>query len=183
MKNWGGNLEYPTDRLLAPATIEELAEIVKSGKVRPIGTKHSFSKVAVGEGPLVSAAGLAFEPSISEDRKSVTVAAATRFGDLAVFLEQHSLALKNMGSLPHISIAGAAATGTHGSGDGNQMLSASLLGYSFLNAEGELVSYSKGDENFEACRLGLGAYGLWVSVTLAVIPSFQLRQDIYLDIP
>lgn len=183
MKNWGGNLDYPIDVVLAPAAIEELAEIVKSEKIRPIGTKHSFSRVAVGEGQLVSAAGLAFTPTISPDRKSVTVSAATRFGDLAVFLEQNGLALENMGSLPHISIAGAYATGTHGSGDGNKMLSGSLLGYSFLNSSGELISYQKGDDNFEVCRLGLGAYGLWVYVTLEVVPSFEIRQDIYLDIP
>lgn len=182
IRNWGGNLEYGSDLWLAPSSIEELAEIIRGGKVRPIGTKHSFSKVAVGAGPLVSAAGLAFEPIISSDGKSVTVSAATRFGDLAVFLEHNSLALSNMGSLPHISIAGAAATGTHGSGDSNPILSSSLLSFSFLNHQGELIKLSKQDEHFEAARLGLGAYGLWVSLTLAVIPSFQIRQDVYLDI-
>jgi len=183
IRNWGGNLEYGSDTWLAPASIEELSEIIRRGKVRPIGTKHSFSKVAVGAGPLVSAAGLAFEPIISSDGKSVTVSAATRFGDLAVFLEQHSLALPNMGSLPHISIAGAAATGTHGSGDNNPILSSSVLSFSFINHLGEVLTLSKGDEHFEAARLGLGAYGLWVSVSLAVVPSFQIRQDVYLDIP
>lgn len=183
LSNWGGNLVYGSGAIEAPATIEELSEIIRSGKVRPIGTMHSFSKVVVGEGTLVSAAGLAFEPALDKASSTVKVSAATRFGDLALFLEKNGVALKNMGSLPHISIAGAAATGTHGSGDKNQILSSSLSAYSFLNSKGELVRYQRGDENFEACRVGLGAYGLWVSVELDVVPSFQIRQDVYLDIP
>ena len=182
LKNWGGNLEYQSAEILAPAGIDELAALIRSGPVRPIGTKHSFSKAAFGDGKLVSAAGLKFDPVIDIQRSTVTVSAATRYGDLAVFLEQNDLALLNMGSLPHISIAGAAATGTHGSGDGNKILSASLTSYTFINAEGELVTYRVGDDNFEACRVALGAYGLWVSVELAVVPSYQIRQDIYLGI-
>ena len=183
LRNWGGNLDYGSDSILSPASVEQIAEVIKTGKARPIGTRHSFSRLVVGQGQLISASGLPFEPSIDAARTSVTVSAATRFGDLAVFLQQNGLALQNMGSLPHISIAGAAATATHGSGDGNPILSASLLEYSFINGSGELISYQKGDEYFEACRVGLGAYGLWVSVTLAIIPSFSLRQDVYLDIP
>ena len=183
ISNWGGNLDFGTDEILQPGSIAEAAEIIRSGKVRPIGTKHSFSKVVIGEGRLVSAAGLAFEPVIDEHNSTVTVAAATRFGDLAVFLEENGYALKNMGSLPHISIAGAAATGTHGSGDGNQILSSSLVAFSYLNASGDLVELRRSHKNFEACRLGLGAYGLWVSVTLAIVPSYQMRQDVYRNIP
>jgi len=88
-----------------------------------------------------------------------------------------------MGSLPHISLAGAYATGTHGSGDTNQMLSSSLKAFSFIDAKGELIHYGIGDENFDACRLGLGSYGLWVSVTLHVVPTYQIRQDVYRQIP
>jgi xylitol oxidase len=183
LRNWGGNLEYQTSEILAPANIESLAQNIKSGKVRPIGTRHSFSKVAIGEGKLVSSSGLAFAPMLDAENSTVTVSAATRYGDLASFLEENNLALVNMGSLPHISIAGAAATATHGSGIKNQILSASLREYSFLDARGKLVTYRLGDENFEACRVGLGAYGLWVSVTLAVVPSYQMRQDIFLNVP
>ena len=182
-KNWGGNLDYGTDEILAPTSVAELAEIIRSGKVRPIGTKHSFSEVVIGEGKLISAAGLRFDPVIDKKNSTVIVQASTRFGDLAVFLEDNGYALKNMGSLPHISIAGAAATGTHGSGDQNPILSASLVGYSYLDAKGELVTLSRSSKNFEALRLGLGAYGLWVSVTLAVVPSYEMRQDVYRDVP
>ena len=183
LKNWGGNLEYPSAEIFAPSEIDELAQLVKSGKVRPIGTRHSFSKVAVGEGKLVSATGLKFDPEINLERSTVSVSAATRYGDLAVFLEKHNLALLNLGSLPHISIAGSAATGTHGSGDCNKILSASLTSYTFLNGEGELVTYRLGDQNFDVCRVALGSYGVWVRVELAVVPSYQVRQDVFLGIP
>lgn len=182
-KNWGGNLDYGTDEIFEPSSVSDLAEIIRSGKVRPIGTKHSFSEVVMGEGKLISAAGLAFDPSIDAKNSTVTVSAATRFGELAVFLEDNGYALKNMGSLPHISIAGAAATGTHGSGDRNQILSSSLVSFSYLNSSGEVVKLSRNSKNFEALRLGLGAYGLWVSVTLAIVPSYQMRQDVFRNIP
>lgn len=179
IKNWGGNLDYGSDRIVAPKTLSELAELISSSKVRPIGTKHSFSPIVIGEGTLISASGLPFEPAIDSKAQTVTVAANTRFGDLAVYLEQNGWALRNMGSLPHISIAGAFATGTHGSGDTNQILSASLTKFSFLNGQGEIVTLERDDELFEACRLGLGAYGLWVAVTIAIVPSYQVRQDVY----
>lgn len=183
LKNWGGNLDYGTDEIAAPESVAELAELVRKNRIRPIGTRHSFSNLVPGDGILVSAAGLAFEPEIDRSSGTVTVAAAARYGELAIFLEQNQLALKNMGSLPHISIAGACATGTHGSGDQNQILSSSVRAFSFISATGKLISYRRGDENFEALRLGLGAYGLWVSVTLDVVPSYSIRQDVYRDIP
>ena len=183
IKNWGGNLEYGTDRIWAPDSVEQLAQLIRSGKVRPIGTGHSFSKVVVGDGALVSSEGLPFEPSIDLKNSTVTVSAATRFGDLAVFLEENGFALKNMGSLPHISIAGAAATGTHGSGDDNPILSASLVSYTYLNSKGELVTYKRGDKLFEACRVGIGAYGLWTSVCLAIVPSYIMSQEVFRDVP
>jgi xylitol oxidase len=183
LKNWGGNLEFVQGEISKPESIDQLAALIRSNKVRPIGTLHSFSPVVAGEGVLLSAAGLKLAPTIDAASKTVRVAAASRYGDIALALETQGLALRNMGSLPHISLAGASATGTHGSGDGNRILSASLLSFSFLNHEGELVTLRRGDELFEACRLGLGAYGLWVEAELSVVESYQMRQDIYRDIP
>jgi xylitol oxidase len=182
-KNWGGNLDYGPGKILAPESLAELSEIIRSGKVRPIGTKHSFSNLVIGEGQLVSAAGLSFEPVIDQKNSTVTVPAATKYGELAVFLEEEGYALKNMGSLPHISIAGSAATGTHGSGDKNQILSSSLVSFSYLDANGVIVTLNRSSKNFEACRVGLGAYGLWVNLTLAIVQSYQMRQDVFRNLP
>lgn len=179
IKNWGGNLDYQSDSIIEPKSIAELQDLIRKGPIRPIGTKHSFSPVVIGKGQLVSTLGLEINPVLDLENKTVTVAANTRFGDLAVFLEANGWALKNMGSLPHISIAGACATGTHGSGDGNQILSSSLSSFDFLDCNAELKTLKRGDDLFEAGRLGLGSYGLWVSVTLDIIPSYQVRQDVY----
>lgn len=183
LKNWGGNLQFEQPELATAGSIAALAALIRDNRVRPAGTLHSFSPVAASEGIMLSAAGLEVEPAIDPASKTARVGAASRFGDIALALEAHGLALRNMGSLPHISLAGAAATGTHGSGDANQILSASLISYSFLNHEGNLITLQKEDELFEVCRLGLGAYGLWVEAELSVVESYQMRQDIYRDIP
>ncbi len=183
LKNWGGNLIFSQSAIVAPATIAELAKLVRENRVRPAGTLHSFSEVVTGEGLLLSAAGLTLEPEILADGTTVRVAAARRYGDIALFLEANRLALQNMGSLPHISLAGAAATGTHGSGDANPILSTSLEAFTFIDHEGELKTLRKGDELFEACRLGLGSYGIWVSAELNTQPSYQVRQNIYRGVP
>lgn len=183
LANWGGNLAFEQAEVVKPKTISELAEMVRVNKVRPVGTLHSFSPIAKGEGLLMSTANLAIKPELDSDRSVVRFGAAMRFGELALFLEQNGFALRNMGSLPHISVAGAAATGTHGSGDKNQILSSSLTSFSYLNHEGELIKVEKQDPLFEAFRLGLGAYGIWVEAELSIVPSFQIRQDIFLEIP
>jgi alditol oxidase len=183
LNNWGGNLSFKQPEVLAPTSLDELAKLVRSNRVRPAGTLHSFSDVVAGEGVLVSAAGLPIEPEILADGSTVRVGAASRFGDIALFLEANGLALQNMGSLPHISLAGASATGTHGSGDGNPILSTSLRAFSFVNYEGELKTLRRGDPLFETCRLGMGAYGIWVSAELETQPSYQMRQDIYRGVP
>lgn len=92
------------------------------------------------------------------------------------------MALTNMGSLPHISFAGASATGTHGSGDKNPILSSALRAFTFMSAAGQIVTLEKSNPLFEACRLGLGAYGLWVGATIDVVPTYQMRQDVFLNL-
>ncbi|MFM6978378.1 MAG: FAD-binding protein [Micrococcales bacterium] len=183
LKNWGGNLDYGISEIQEPKSIDELASIITQGKMRPIGTRHSFSKLAMPNERLVSATAIPANPVLDETARTVTVGAGTRFGELAIYLEEHGWALANMGSLPHISIAGAAATGTHGSGDGNPILSTSVRRFEYLNAGGELVSVSRGEPDFEICRLGLGAYGIWVRVTLDIQPTYFVRQDVYKDVP
>lgn len=177
--NWGQNLQFPQDQVLAPKSLSELADAISANIVRPCGTLHSFSPVAKGDGIMLSSANLGIEPELDSQSKILRVGAANRFGDIALFLESKGFALKNMGSLPHISLAGAAATGTHGSGDENPILSTSLTSFSYLNHRGELVRVNRGDEHFEALRLGLGAYGLWIAAELSVVESFEIRQDIY----
>jgi alditol oxidase len=88
-----------------------------------------------------------------------------------------------MASLPHISVAGAIATGTHGSGDRNGYLSTAVAGLELVTATGDLVQINRGDAGFDGIVVGLGAFGVVVRVTLDIQPAFDLRQDAFAGLP
>ena len=127
--NWAGNLVFGAARLHRPTSIEELQRTVAAaGRIRALGTAHSFNPIADSAGDQVSVADLPAVMSIDRERSRVTVAGGVRYGELASHLHREGYALHNLGSLPHISIAGACATGTHGSGVTNGNLATSNLG-------------------------------------------------------
>jgi xylitol oxidase len=150
-------------------------------RVRAIGSRHSFNEVADGPGTLVSLEELPAD--ITVDGTQVTVPAATRYGVLAEFLQSQGLALPNMASLPHISVAGAVATATHGSGDANGCLSTSVAGLELVTASGGLRRVWRGDPEFAGSVVALGALGIVTAVTLDVRPTFEVRQQVYVDVP
>ena len=116
---------------------------------------------------------------IDEQARTVTVGAGTSYGVLASWLETNGWALHNLGSLPHISIAGATATGTHGSGSRNKILSAAIAGIEYVAADGELRHVTRKDDGFDGMAVGLGAFGIVVRITLDIEPSYDIRQDAY----
>ena len=123
--------------------------------------------------------GIAAEPVLDEAARTVTVGAGASYGALAGWLQQRGWALHNLGSLPHISVAGATATGTHGSGSRNRILSAAVAGLEYVDADGELRWAGRADPGFDGLAVGLGAFGVVVRVTLDVQPSYLVRQDVY----
>lgn len=182
--NWAGTYGYLADRIARVASIDEARDLVTSGaKVRPLGTRHSFNDVADGPGVLVDLTGLPTEVEIAADRRTATVSAGTRYGVVAAELERNGLALHNMGSLPHISVGGATATGTHGSGVGLGSLSSAVSGLEILGADGGLRRIHRGDADFEGSVVALGALGVVTRVTVDVQPSYRMRQDSYSDLP
>ena len=147
MRNWAGNLTYRAARLLEPESVEELAEIIRGSRsVRVLGSRHAFSSLADTTGDHVSLARLPRIAEIDAPAGTVTVDGATRYGDLAPRLHAAGFALHNLASLPHISIAGACATGTHGSGDRSGNLSTAVLGMDVVRADGELVQISRAED-------------------------------------
>src|SRR6185295_6657875 len=127
--NWAGNIVFGARRLHRPASVAEARELVAAGgPIRVLGSGHSFNRMADTSGDLVSLAGLPRVVEVAPDRKSVRVDGGIRYGDLAVRLQAAGLALHNMASLPHISVAGAVATATHGSGVRNANLAAAVSG-------------------------------------------------------
>ncbi|HET6824330.1 MAG TPA: D-arabinono-1,4-lactone oxidase [Amnibacterium sp.] len=182
--NWAGTYGYAAERIVRVQSVDEARELVTSGApVRPLGTRHSFNDIADGPGVLVDLTGLAAEVEIAADRRSATVSGGTRYGVAAVELERHGLALHNMGSLPHISIAGATATATHGSGMGLGALSSAVSAVEILGASGETRVVRRGDPDFDGSVVALGALGLVTRLTLDVQPSYRMRQDAYADLP
>ena len=184
MRNWAGNVRYSADRLVRPTSVTELQETVaRTARIRALGTGHSFNRIADTTGTLVSTADLDLAVELDESTRTVLVPAGARYGTVAAFLERRGWALHNLGSLPHISVAGACATGTHGSGDGNRCLAAAVQGIEFVRANGELVTRTAADADFGGSVLALGALGIATRLRLAVQPSYQLRQDVWLDLP
>ena len=182
--NWAGNLRYGARGIVAPRSVDELRRVLADAertgeRLRPLGTRHSFNGIADTDGLLLSTAALPAEIEIDAERRSVRVSGGLRYGDLAVRLEESGWAIANLASLPHISVAGAVSTGTHGSGDRNGSLAASVASIELITAAGELVTLARGDADFDAVVLGLGAFGVVTHVTLDIEPSFQVEQTVY----
>lgn len=184
LTNWAGNITFSTPRLHTPRTVPELQDLVAgSPRLKAVGTGHSFNRIADTEGDLVSLRDLGATIDVDATAGRVRVPAGTRYGELGTALHQHGLALHNLGSLPHISVAGACATGTHGSGDANQCLAAAAVAIEFVRADGELIRIDRTDASFAGAVVSLGALGVATQVTLATEAAYDLRQDVFLDAP
>jgi xylitol oxidase len=186
VRNWAGNVTFDAKRLHRPSTLGELRRHVASSKhIRALGTGHSFNRIADSPGDLVSVTDLPPRIEIDAERRTVTVSAGVRYGQLAQRLDAAGYALHNLGSLPHISVAGACATGTHGSGDRNGNLATAVTAMQLVTATGDLheVSRAADTDRFCAMVVGLGALGVVTALTLRIAPTFQVRQYVYEHLP
>lgn len=186
VRNWAGNITYQAAAVHRPESVDELRRLVKaSRRLRVLGTGHSFNRIADTTGDLVSLDRLPRTVTVDPDRGTATVAAGMRYGEVAARLHEAGYALPNLGSLPHISVAGACATGTHGSGDRNGNLATAVTGLRLVTAEGDLfdVDRDSDPERFPGMVVNLGALGVVVEMTLAVVPTFQVRQYVYEGLP
>ncbi len=182
--NWADNYTYGAARIHRPASVAELSRIVANAeKIRAIGSRHSFNGIADSAGDLVDLADLDSDIRIDPQRRCVTVGAATRYATVASTLQRQGFALHNMGSLPHISIAGAIATGTHGSGNRNGNLPTAVSALEMVDADGSIRLVRRGDPGFDGMVVGLGAVGVVTRVTLDIEPSFQMLQHAYAGLP
>jgi xylitol oxidase len=182
--NWAGNITFAAPDFYHPASVGELRTVLaRAGQVRVLGTGHSFNDMADSPGAQVSLAGLPPEVEVDSAASLVRVAAGLSYASLASRLERHGLALRNLASLPHISVAGACATGTHGSGPANQNLSAAVAGLEFVAADGDVVELGRGDAAFPGAVVHLGALGAVTRLILEVVPSFEVSQRVYEGLP
>lgn len=185
IRNWAGNIDFRAARVHRPSTLDELRGILAAAeRVRVLGTGHSFNRIADTDGDLVRIDALPAEVEISADRRSATVAAGLRLAEIAERLQAAGLALPNLPSLPHISLAGTVATATHGSGDANRNLAAYVRGIRLVTADGRVVELTRGEsEDFDGAVVALGALGVVTHLTVDVQPTFEVAQHVYHDVP
>ncbi|MDF8266227.1 FAD-binding protein [Luteipulveratus sp. YIM 133296] len=182
--NWAGNHVYRAQRVARPRTVDELrALVVGASAVRPLGSRHSFNALADTDDLLLSTVALPELVRVDPDARTVTVGGGMRYGAVADQLHRAGWALPNLASLPHISVAGAVATGTHGSGDRNGSLATAVSGLRIMTAAGEEVELRRGEEGFDGAVVSLGALGVVTEMTLDVVPTFDVHQRLFGHVP
>jgi alditol oxidase len=183
-RNWAGNYTYRAQAVRRPRSVDELQALVATqDRIRALGTRHSFTDVADTDGTLVSLEDIPLTLQIDEARPSVTVSGGTSFHTLNQRLDRQGWALATLASLPHISVAGAIATGTHGSGRHVQSLAGMVSGLEMVQPDGELRRVQRGEPDFEGSVVNLGALGVVIRVTLDIVPTFDMWQVVWLDLP
>jgi alditol oxidase len=181
-RNWAGNHAYAARALHRPATLEQLQELIaRTPRIRVLGTRHSFHAIADSD-ELVSLDRLPGDVDVDRANAVVSCPGAITYGALAAALEPHRLALATLASLPHISVAGAIATATHGSGDRNGNLATAVAALRLVTSDGELRGVRRGDPDFEGHVVSLGALGAVTRVELDVEPAYEVSQDVFEDL-
>lgn len=185
LTNWAGNYRYAAPRIHEPASIEQLQEVIRAGRsLRVLGSRHSFNDIADTHGDLISLAGLPRIFELDRSARTVTVDGGVRYGELAGPLHAAGFGLHNLASLPHISVAGACATATHGSGDRSGNLATAVTAVEFIAASGEVISLSRDrdPDGFAGAVVSLGSIGAVTRLTLELEPTYEVRQDLYEDL-
>ena len=184
--NWAGNITYTAKELHRPHSLDALRALVAdSAKVRVMGSGHSFNEIAEpgADGVLLSIAALPPVIDVDTAARTVRVSGGVRYAELARAVDAHGLALPNMASLPHISVAGSVATGTHGSGVGNGSLASAVREVELVTADGSTVTVGRGDERFDGAVTSLGALGVVTALTLDLEPSYEVEQHVFTELP
>jgi xylitol oxidase len=182
MKNWSGNIEYRPAEIARPESISELQKVVAdSRKVRAYGSGHSFNTLADTDGTLIAFSEFDKNIEIDSSKMLVRVPAGVRYGEVAPKLHANGFALRNMGSLPHITVVGATSTGTHGSGVGNKNLSGSIAEIELITATGDAITLDQSE--LPAARVALGSIGIIHHLTLDIVPTYDVAQTVYFDLP
>ncbi|HQY89084.1 MAG TPA: FAD-binding protein [Tepidisphaeraceae bacterium] len=182
MQNWSRNITYKARDVHFPNSVEQIQKLVRESKrVHAVGSRHSFGTIADSEnGELVSLRNLDRTVRVElGQHPSVTVEAGINYSQLATFLHSIGYGLPNLASLPHISVAGAIATSTHGSGDSQRSLASSVRAMKFVKADGEVFEIKRGDSAFDGVVVHLGALGIVIELTLDIIPTFEIEQRVF----
>lgn len=185
-QNWATNVQFQAQYFVMPETIEQLQEIVQAAKkVKVVGAGHSFNDIADTTGTLISLNGLDREIEIDHEQQTITFHAGMTYNDIAPVIDAAGFALPNLSSTPHVTVIGACMTATHGSGDGNKILSDQVSALELVNADGERIHLSQAThgEKFNGIVVSLGGLGVVTNVTLDLVPSYQMQHEFYRQLP
>ena len=181
-RNWTGDQRCAPAEWARPASIEELsAAIVRAGernrRVRVAGAGHSFSDIVPSDGLMLSLERLARVLDVDRTTGLVRVQAGITIHELSRRLDEHGLALENLGDIDVQTIAGAISTATHGTGARLRNIPSQVAELTLALADGSTLACSpeRDAEVFRAARVGLGALGAIAEVTLRCVPAFTLR--------
>jgi xylitol oxidase len=179
LTNWAGNYAYRARKLHRPTTVEQVQEIVASApRVRVLGSRHSFT--GIGDSTeLLTLDGLPADVVVDHAARTVSCTAGLSYGVLTGALSAEAMALANLASLPHISVAGAVATATHGSGDGNGNLATTVAALEIVRSDGAVIGSARGDADFPGLVVGLGALGAVTRITLDIEPAYDVSQRVF----
>jgi xylitol oxidase len=178
-RNWAGNYTYRAEKLHRPTTIEQVQEIVaNAASVHVLGSRHSFNDIA-DSSELISLENLSADVVVDHQAHTVSLGGGVKYGNLAKTLNEEGVALHTLASLPHISVAGAVATATHGSGVTCGNLATAVAGLSIVTSGGEIIKASRGDPDFDGLVVGLGALGAVTRITLDVQPAYEVKQRVF----
>ena len=179
--NWAGNYTYSAKNLDLANTIEDVRHTIHNhSHLKALGARHSFNGIADSTEDQISLKHFD-QIKLDTKAKTVTVGAGVTYGQLAPYIDGHGFAVHNLASLPHVSVVGACATATHGSGSKNGNLSTAVRAMEIVTANGDVVTFSReklGDK-FLGTVVGLGALGVITTITLDVQPAFQMTQVVY----
>lgn len=180
MRNWCGLIDFASTERLEPTSLDEVQRAVAaSERIRAIGTAHSFNDLADTTGTHLSIARLPVDLEIDTARRQARFGAGIPFGELAQLLADRGWAMHNLASLGHISVAGAVATGTHGSGDRNQSLAGAIRWLQLVTASGDVLEIDDQDPRLAAMAVSLGSMGIVTRIGLAIEPAYQVRQYVF----
>jgi xylitol oxidase len=186
LTNWAGNLEYSTASLYAAKSLEQVQDFVKKqAKLKVLGSRHCFNNIADSKDTFLSLKALDEIVSLDPQARTVTVGAGITYGQLSPLLHNKGFALHNLASLPHISVAGACTTATHGSGEKNGSLATAVSALELVTGSGEVVKLSrqKDGDLFKGTVVGLGALGVITKIALEIQPTYMMRQYVYENLP
>jgi len=182
--NWAGNYSYKAENYYEPASLEELRDLVKKlDKQKALGSRHCFNDIADSPKNQISTRRLNKMLQLDTGKNTVTVEGGTRYGDFAMDLDAKGWALHNLASLPHITAAGACTTGTHGSGVTLGNLATQVAAMELVTPAGEIVTVDRNNPDFYGLVIGLGAIGVITKITLEIEKTFQVRQDVFQELP